>query len=298
MSLFSFHRHCPLCEEEKKSALYFRAREQMTALSAQSFSSRKMPENLHPAYRRCAECSVLYASPAVSPCTVDVAYEQAHFVAAEESKFAARAYRRAVEALLPRLPDKSGVVDIGAGDGSFLKEMQTLGFTDLVGFELSLEARKAAPSSIRDQLRPAPFSTRDLAAESFSLVTAFQVLEHVSDPAACFRDVLRLLKPGGVFLAVSHDYHSWTNRLMGDRSPICDVQHYQLFSKNSMVTGLRGAGFSNVRVSSFSNTYPLRYWMKLAPVPSFLKRFVERSRLGKIPLKLRAGNLVAVAGKA
>lgn len=55
---------------------------------------------------------------------------------------------------------------------------------------------------------------------TFDLILSSQVLEHVHDPAAYFRDCLRMLKPGGRLVATTHgsypdhggphDYQRWT----------------------------------------------------------------------------------------
>lgn len=66
--------------------------------------------------------------------------------------------------------------------------------------------------------------------ESFDLVFADNVLEHLEDPLAVFREVWRVLKPGGLFLAKTPNrrhyvpliarctpqaFHEWFNRARG-----------------------------------------------------------------------------------
>ena len=106
----------------------------------------------------------------------------------------------------------------------------------------------------------------------------------------------RLLKPGGVFLAVTHNRLGLVNRLLGRRSPIWDVEHLQLFCPSTLARLLAKAGFEHVRVVPFANTYPLRYWLKLAPMPNGMKQWLIRhpSKLLDLPVRLRVGNMLGV----
>ena len=79
------------------------------------------------------------------------------------------------------------------------------------------------------------------------------------------------------------------------RSPIVDVEHTVLFDQGTMRHLFEHCGLRVQRVFSVRNTYPLHYWAKMAPLPAPLKEGVrsvlERSRLGRVPVTLKAGNL-------
>jgi SAM-dependent methyltransferase len=51
------------------------------------------------------------------------------------------------------------------------------------------------------------------APESFDLVTANMVVEHLADPAVHFREIARVLRPGGLFLFHTPNLHSYSTRL-------------------------------------------------------------------------------------
>src|SRR5262245_15829759 len=56
-----------------------------------------------------------------------------------------------------------------------------------------------------------------IAPGSFAVVTAFDVIEHVSDPVGFLRRAVATLEPGGVFFLSTPDVESPTARLFGRR---------------------------------------------------------------------------------
>ena len=126
-------------------------------------------------------------------------------------------------------------------------------------------------------------------------------LEHVQDPMELSKSVLRLLKSGGAFVTVTHDYKSLVNRLLGMRSPIIDIEHLQLFSRKSIQEMFVRAGYINVSTRSFVNNYSLKYWSRLSPFPKPLKNFSDQllkiSGLERIHLSVNVGNQFSVGFK-
>ena len=295
-------RPCPLCGAHDSSNVYAEAKLDPAALDQYAFASRKVPEFQHHRLVICPSCDLLYASPVPPPGELADAYREAAFDSGEESRFAARTYFGLLSRFVHRLPDRHGALDIGAGDGAFLQELLDAGFSDVVGVEPSAAPVNAAPPEIRKLIVHDIFRPGLFAPGLFSLVTCFQTLEHVPDPLALCRAALDLLKSGGMLFVVSHDRQALTNRLLGTRSPIIDIEHLQLFCRTSIRRLLETAGFVRVRTLPVWNQYPLHYWMRLLPMPRGMKRrllprFRELS-FGRMPLAIPAGNLAAVGRRA
>jgi len=264
-------------------------------LGDSAFSSRKEPELMRHRLVACPVCDTVYASPAPEARALVEEYERASFDSGEEARSASRTYARLVQALAPRLL-RGGALDIGTGDGAFLEQLLAIGFDDVVGVEPSTAPIVAAAEPVRGLIRQGAFRASDFEPGRFSLITAFQTLEHVNDPLELCRGAVSLLAPGGALLLVCHDRRALVNRLMGTRSPINDIEHLQLFSPRSLTqvlgrAGLRVAGLARVR-----NDYPLRYWLRLAPVPARARWIAAADRLGlgAVQVSLRVGNLAAV----
>lgn len=245
----------------------------------------------------CPTCDLVYASPVPSPEALAQAYEAAAFDSAEEAGYAARSYAEQLGDLLAALPDLRGALDIGTGEGAFLAELLKLGFTDVAGVEPSSAPIAAADPAVAELIEHGVFQAGIRPPGSLSLVTCFQTIEHVPDPAKLVAEAVELLKPGGILALVCHDRRAPINRVLGLRSPIVDVEHMQLFSPSSVVELLRRAGLQGIEHRPIRNRYPVRYWARLAPLPERLQAAVssglERSGLGGRPLTVPVGNLLA-----
>jgi len=290
-------RACPVCGSEDEDRVLSEARVDPERLGAFAFASRKAPELMHWRLLECAACDTVYASPAPSPDAVAAAYAAADFDTPVEAGFAAATYARELARLADGLPSRAGALDVGTGDGALLRELLRLGFSDVAGVEPSAAPIRAADPAVRPLIHEGVFSAEGRTRGSLSLVTCMQTIEHVPDPLALCRDAAALLRPGGLLVLVCHDRRAPVNRVLGERSPIFDVEHLQLLSRRSVRTLLQRAGLSDVGVRAIRNRYPLAYWTRLLPLPPRPKRALlarlERSRLGAVPVTVPVGNLIA-----
>ena len=294
-------RTCPVCGSAE-SRPFAPANVDPAALGAFAFASRKLPEYMHLALVTCPTCDLLYTNPAPAPGALDALYRDAAFDTPPEwSRHGSMSYGRQLPRIAARLPDRRGALDVGTGDGTFLAELLAHGFTDVQGVEPSAAPVAMAAPELRGLIRNEPFRAADFAAASFSLVTCFQTLEHVPDPLALCRQAHALLKPGGALYLVCHNRRALLARVLGEKSPIFDVEHLQLFSPASVRGMLERAGFAGgrIEVRPLVNRYPLDYWARLAPLPGVIKpaalALLRHSGVGRLPLAVPVGNLVAVA---
>lgn len=148
----------------------------------------------------CPACGVSFSEPraAVGPDW----YEKAAPLRALERRPAAESdwrFRRFFsEGLAP-----GRLLDVGCGDGSFLRLARERGFTP-AGFDY--EERMVALARERGitdaECREFGAYCRGRADGEFDFVTLFDVLEHAPEPAAFLAEIRRLLKSGG-YLAVT-----------------------------------------------------------------------------------------------
>jgi SAM-dependent methyltransferase len=121
------------------------------------------------------------------------------------------------EALLDAgLKEGMEVADFGCGPGSTTRMLATLVGPDghVTGIDLhAAQLEQARYLCARQGLANATFLTADatatgLPAGSFDLVYCRFLLLHLADPAACLREMWRVLKPGGILLIEDGDLTS------------------------------------------------------------------------------------------
>jgi SAM-dependent methyltransferase len=261
-----------------------------------SYASRKTPEYMNLNLVRCLRCDLVYADEPPSHDDLARAYHVADYDSAEEANEAAATYIHAMQPLLNALPRRESALEIGTGTGALLQHLAEQGFTQLVGVEPSNAAIAAAPLHRRAWIREGVFEEQDFAPESFDLICCFMTMEHVLDPKVIALAAFRLLRPGGAFVTVTHDYRGRLNRMLGRRSPIIDIEHMQLFSDPSIRTLFETAGYRDVHVQRLVNRYAFRYWWRLTPAPGPMKRAVakvaEFGRFDRLKIGLNVGNSI------
>lgn len=295
-------RDCPVCgAPAERGNVHLEGNFSLDQLNSFSFSSRKLPEYMYHRYICCNRCRVLYATPVPDMGGLQQRYDAADFDSGEESGYAARTYLRTLLRSGTDRAPLTDVLDIGASDGKFLQELNNAGFTGLVGVEPSRKPIDLAPAEIRGKIIHDLFRDGMFAPETFSLVTCFQTIEHLPEPRQMLRAVHRVLKADGLLFIVGHDYTALCNRILGKKSPIYDIEHMQIFCPGAIRQLLRENGFHAISVIPVVNTYPIAYWLRMAPIGKALKSaltgFFRKPGLRNISLSLPVGNMAVFARK-
>jgi 2-polyprenyl-3-methyl-5-hydroxy-6-metoxy-1,4-benzoquinol methylase len=92
----------------------------------------------------------------------------------------------------------SSMLDIGSAYGFFLKAAQDDGFKDLSGIEISREGARYCESTFGIPVHNTNFENIEFSA-TYSIITAWYFIEHVSDPKGAIVKIANALQPGGVF---------------------------------------------------------------------------------------------------
>lgn len=144
-------------------------------------------------------------------------------------------------------------LDVGCNRGFLLEAGKQRGW-EVWGIEFSPEQiqpfRNSFPE-LADQVQPGPFLelARELPDGHFQLITAIDVVEHFLEPEPCFRELGRLLAPGGSFVVQTpsselpdarRDGPAW-----GELKP---AEHMQIFTAANLEGLARRCGFTGFRV--------------------------------------------------
>jgi SAM-dependent methyltransferase len=101
------------------------------------------------------------------------------------------------------------VLDIGCYASEITSTLYKLGYTDLSGVDLNPGLTKM-PYQDRIKYTVSDFMQTSFADDSFAAITSISVIEHGFDPHRLLKEMSRLLKPGGYFIA-SFDY--WPQKI-------------------------------------------------------------------------------------
>ncbi|RBY96336.1 SAM-dependent methyltransferase [Blastococcus sp. TF02-8] len=118
--------------------------------------------------------------------------------------------------LLPSLRPGLDLLDVGCGPGTITVDLASrVAPGRVLGVDLSAdplrEARAgAARAGVGVEFRVGDVYALDLPDDSFDVVHAHQVLQHLTDPVAALREMTRVCRPGGVLAVRDVDYAATT----------------------------------------------------------------------------------------
>lgn len=119
--------------------------------------------------------------------------------------------------LLPRLTSGVSLLDIGAGPGTITADLaRRVAPGRVTALEISADALTITRAEIEKQglttvdLAVGDVHALDFPDDSFDVVHAHQVLQHVADPVAALREMRRVVRPGGLVAVRDSDYAAFT----------------------------------------------------------------------------------------
>lgn len=213
-----------------------------------------------------------------------------------------KTYFKLVEQIKNDLPKNPKVLEIGCGNGFFLKALTDLNFTkNAFGVEPSSRMVSEADAVLRGKIKVNIFKPDLFPKNSFDLILCFHTLDHIYDPNEFVREAHTMLKKNGYVIVVVHDTEGLSVKLFGEKSAIFDVEHIYLFNKKTLGDIFKRNRFKVLRVFSLVNNYPLDYWVRMSGFPNFIKKYVNFAfnllGIGRRAISIPAGNIALIAKK-
>lgn len=146
------------------------------------------------------------------------------------------------------------VLDIGCGSGYGANFLSTNGAHSVVGIDNSRKVVAQCQRYYRDTsnlvFREVDCTSLDFDDESFDVVTAFELIEHISDYEVFLKEASRVLKQGGVCILATPNKKVWSPGL---RTPII-VWHVKEFYPEELRIIL-SRHFSEVKILAKDNKF-------------------------------------------
>ena len=186
-------------------------------------------------------------------------------------RLAALPVRNRLGGLPPRRMSGRSLLDVGSGDGDFLRRAQQAG-DQAVGQDVNPAAAASARRAGLD-VRLGELGEAGFGPQSFDAVRLWHVLEHVEAPLALLRSARPLLRPSGVLIVGVPDFDSPARRMFGAQWAALQLPfHRHHFNRKTLRQALTASGF---QVRSLHHRSPGTIYSSL-------------TEAGRIPRRLKA----------
>jgi SAM-dependent methyltransferase len=231
-------RTCPLCESG--TTTYF--------ISAPDrFHGRQEEYDLF----RCSTCSYVWLGTPPKPEEMGLHYDEDYHrdIAAAGEGSATHRWRSQRETI-SRAKTSGAILDIGCSSGGFLGTMKG-GSWKLYGIEMEASTAEKARAITGAEVFVGDVLDAPFPAESFDVITCFDVLEHVYHPRQFLTKVFEWLKPGGIFYAMVPNIDSWEARVLGTYWYGLELpRHISHFSPRSLRYVMTSLGFQETKITT------------------------------------------------
>jgi 2-polyprenyl-3-methyl-5-hydroxy-6-metoxy-1,4-benzoquinol methylase len=151
------------------------------------------------------------------------------------------------------------LLDIGSGSGKFVNFMNTKGYKSF-GIEPSVPVYNhflttnsvSECTTVINYINKAP-------GNSFDIITAFDVLEHIKDPVEFLTGIVSLLHRDSLLFISTPDVGSFHRKISGKYWHYFNKYHFSFFSKETLRLAAKKAGLELVNVSHRSRYFQLKY---------------------------------------
>ncbi len=160
---------------------------------------------------------------------------------------------------LPAPSRKPSLLDVGCGPGFFVQAATQAGFA-AAGIEVSRYAVNFAREQLDQDVWQGQVRSTDLRSGPYNVVTMWDVIEHLADPADALAALAKVMAPRSVLALSTGDISSLTARLSGARWHLFNLpEHMWFFNPGSLRRLLRKAGLRPIDYRYETCWYPVRY---------------------------------------
>jgi 2-polyprenyl-3-methyl-5-hydroxy-6-metoxy-1,4-benzoquinol methylase len=253
---------CNLCEARNAVVLFPSTLKKDTP-NVDDFRCTSSAYGIHPPIVRCRQCGLVYVNPRWDSKVVEDNYravEDRTYVEEQEGRVLTFSRNLdAFEALVTPNSQTRRFLDVGCHIGVMVELAQKRGW-EAWGVEPSEWAAAHARSKGLHVIT-GTLASAGLPENYFDVVTMWDVIEHLTDPASVLCDVHRVLKPGGILGVHTIDISSTFARLMGRRWPWLMEMHLYFFTPKTLRHMLEKTGFQVVHSRTQGRYLRLGYFI-------------------------------------
>jgi SAM-dependent methyltransferase len=232
------------------------------------------------AYVKCGECGLVQMNPQPAAASVHDRYGGAygddylHYEMTNENAFLALQLKTLEDARFYEeekrffQDGKKRFLDVGCATGALLEKMRERGW-ETCGVEISAQMAEYGKRRRNLVISTRPLEENGFAENSFAVIHASHVIEHLNDPAVFVREIYRILKDGGLFLVTTPNIAGMQAKLFGGRWRSAIYDHLYLFSRDTLGALLRREGFQVEQTVTWGG-------LAKGTVPAGIKKIADR----------------------
>lgn len=248
---------------------------------------------------RCSECGLCRQNPRPTATTIDFYYppkyepyslaidDEPSLIRRWDRRYGMLKRARAIERYQPR----GRLLDVGCATGNFINEMASRGAWEVEGVEPNDEAAPYARERFGLTVHTGRLTDVQLEAESFDVVTMWNVLEHLHDPMRNLEAMQYVLRPGGLFVFSIPNLEGFGVRFFGRFWMGWELpRHLYYFPRSVLDRMLSAVGMEVVARDCLVGAYPsflltLRFLLEAVAGDTWLTRLCLKAA-GSAPARL------------
>jgi 2-polyprenyl-3-methyl-5-hydroxy-6-metoxy-1,4-benzoquinol methylase len=250
---------------------------------------------------QCRSCGLVYMNPRPHHEAVVENYgdvEDQEYIEEEQGRL--ETFAESLQ-LVRRYRPSGRLLDVGCHVGTFLTLAEQAGY-EVAGVEPSRWASEIARGRIGGGVHCGAVEDAPMPEGGYDVITLWDVIEHLPDPALDIRAIHGALRPGGVFAVSTMDVDALFARLAGRRWPWYMQMHLVYFSRRTLCEMLRREGFQICTVETHVRRVRLTYLASrldaYAPaVGRFANRALERVGLAERTVGVSLGDIFTVIAR-
>lgn len=195
---------------------------------------------------RCSSCSLRFSQPRPSPSDLEAVYATGYFDEkgwvgdpSSDSAYMTQCWTEVARSL----PAPGRLLDVGCATGAFIAAAKRDGWA-VSGLEYSADAAARAREAGLD-VRAGSLSDGAFQGETFDVISAWHVIEHLIDPVDDLRRMRALTRRGGMLIVETPNARSIGALLKrGDWAQVRPPEHINFFDTRALERALGASGWT------------------------------------------------------
>jgi len=208
---------------------------------------------------QCSSCGAYFLAPFPGTAILRKAYDAAYYGTGKNKfifsveHFIDFFRKRKAKNISKMIPVNAKLLDIGCGNGRFLKHLSSLGRYELHGTEIEGGSAIRASHINEIKLKIGQINIDDFPENYFDTITLFHVFEHLEKPKETLEIISKILKKNGLLILTFPNISSWQAKLFkGNWYHLDPPRHLIFFNPENFIKIMDTLGFALKKKSYFS----------------------------------------------